>query len=166
MGSDKPCAVVFCFGHHSAITVFYENKLVLYREHPVGYMTLGEAISAKMCIDIAIAQTMMDDPVIDITPVITPLLETLYRQVDISADYLARRKNCIVENFYIYGLPCGVSHWTSTFKTLVNLPIHHLHPFGGISCSNKRILLPESFEKNAPLFMSAIGAARALLEDI
>jgi len=164
--SDKPCAVIFCFGHHSAITVFYDNKLVLYREHPIGYMTIREAISANMSIDISIAQTMMDDPVIDITPVITPLLENLYRQVDISADYLARRKNCAVENFYIYGLPCGVTHWTSSFKKLVNKPLHHLHPFGGISCSNKRLLLPDAFEKNAPLFMSAIGAARALLEDI
>ena len=164
--SKKPAAVIFCFGHHCAITMFYENRVILYREHPIGYLTIKEAISAKMGIDISMAETMMDDPVIDITPVINPLLDNLYRQVDISADYLARRKGCTVKNFYIYGLPCGINHWTSTFKHMVNKPLHHLHPFGGLSCSNKKLLLPNSFEKTAPLFISAIGAARALLEDL
>jgi len=164
--SSKPAAVIFCFAHYSAITVFYDNKLVLYREHPTGYMTIKEAISAKMSIDIALAEAVMDDAVVDISPIINPLMESLYHQVDISVDFLARRKSCIVDSFYIYGLPCGINHWTDTFKRLMNKPLQHLHPFGGISCSNSRLLLPDSFEKTAPLFMSAVGAARALLEDL
>jgi len=172
LSSGTPAIVVLCFRHHSSIIAFYqnpvlnENRLVLYREHPIGYMTIKEAISAKMGIDVTVAETMMDDSVVDITPIINPLLNSLFRQVDISSDYLARHKNCPVDNFYIYGLPFGVSHWLTTFKQLIHKPLHHLHPFGGICCNNKRLLLPDNFEKTAPLFMSAIGAARALLEDL
>ncbi|MDA3923573.1 MAG: hypothetical protein PF904_02605 [Kiritimatiellae bacterium] len=164
--SDKPTGVIFCFKHHSAITMFYENRLVLHREHPVGYMTIKEALSKNMGIDISMVDTIIDDPALDISPIISPILETLFRQVDISADYLARRKDCTVENFYIYGLPCGSKHWTSMFTKLVNKPLNNLHPFGGISCNNKKLLLPDSFKKDTPLFMSAVGAARALLEDL
>lgn len=164
--SDNPALVVFCFKNHSSITAFYANRLVLYREHPIGYMTIKEAISKKMNIDISMADTIMDDPVVDISPITDPILSTLFRQVDISADYLSRRKNCPINDFYIYGLPSGIKHWTSTFKKLINKPLHHLHPFGGISCSHKRLLLPDSFEQDAPLFTVAVGAARALLEDL
>ena len=164
--TDKPALTVFCFKHQSSIPVFYEGRLVLYREHPIGYMSIMEAIGRKMCVNTEMVDTLMSDPVVDISPIIEPLLSNLFRQVDISADYLSRRKNCVINDFYIYGIPTGVKHWTGTFQKVTGRPLHHLHPFGGISCSHKRLLLPESFEKDAPLFMSAIGAARALLEDI
>jgi hypothetical protein len=163
---DKPALAVFCFKHQSSIAVFFEGRLILYREHPVGYMTIKESISKKMNIDVEMVDTLMNDPVVDISPIIEPPLNALFRQVDISADYLSRRKNSEINDYYIYGIPSGVKHWTQTFKKVVGKQLHHLHPFGGISCSHKRLLLPDSFEKDAPLFMSAIGAARALLEDL
>ena len=164
--SDKPSIAVFCFKHHSSITAFFDGNLVLYREHPIGYMTIKEEIGKSMSMDLEMVDTLMDDPVVDISSIIEAPLNTLFRQIDISADYLSRRKNCIINDFYVYGLPCGVNHWTTTFKKMIKKPLHHLHPFGGISCSNKKLLLPDSFEQDAPLFTTAIGAARALLEDL
>lgn len=164
--SGRPALVVFCYQRYSSITLFFEGALMLYREHPVGYMTVKESISTKMNMDIDMVDSLMNDTVVDVSSVTEPVLNTLFRQVEISADYLARRKNCTVTDFYIYGLPSGVNHWTTAFKKFVKQPLHHLHPFGGISCNYKRLLLPDSFEKNAPLFMTAIGAARALLEDL
>ncbi|MFO7937626.1 MAG: hypothetical protein R6V06_08485 [Kiritimatiellia bacterium] len=156
---------VFCFKNYSSIVAFFKGNLVLYREHPVGYMTIKEEISKSMNIDIAMVDSLIDDSVIDISSIITPPLNALFRQVDISSDYISRRKNCPIENFYIYGLPGGVKHWTKTFRNLIKKPLHHLHPFGGISCSSRKLHLPESFERDAPLFTTAVGAAKALLED-
>lgn len=164
--NDKTALVVFCHQKHSSIVVFFEGNLMLYREHPIGYVTLRESISAKMNIDLEIVDSIMDDPAIDISSIIEPSLSSLFRQVDISADYLLRRQNCAIHDFYLYGVPSGVKHWTTTFQKFTRKSIFHLHPFGGISCANKRLRLPDSFEKDAPLFMSAIGAARALLEDL
>ncbi len=164
--SDNPAIAVFCFKHFSAITALYEGKLILYREHPVGYMSIQESICKNMRIDLETADAMINDAVVDISPIAEPILNSLFRQVDISADYLARRKTCEINDFYVYGIPGGVKHWTAAFLKTVGKPLHHLHPFGGIACSHKRLLLPDSFERDAPLFMSAIGAARALLEDL
>lgn len=164
--SNNPAITVLCFKHHSSITAFFDGNLVLYREHPIGYMTIKEEIGKSMSMDLEMVDTIMDDPVVDISSIIEPPLNALFRQVDISADYLSRRKQCTIDDFYIYGLPNGVKHWTATFKKMIKKPLHHLHPFGGISCSNKKLLLPDSFEKDAPLFTTAIGAARALLEDL
>jgi hypothetical protein len=165
LSSNNPAIAIFCFGYHSSIAAFYEGRLLLYREHPVGYLTVQEAVCKKMGIDPEIADTMMNDHVVDISTVTEPILSTLCRQADISADYLSRRKNCVVNAFYVYGIPSGVKQWTTAFLSTVGKPLNHLHPFGGIACSHRHLSLPESFEKDAPLFMSAIGAARALLED-
>ncbi len=164
--SQNPAIVVFCFKNHSSITAFYEGRLVLYREHPVGYLSIREAISTGMRIAPGMVDALMNDPAVDVSSAITPLLTSLFRQVDISSDYLARRKSCEIRNFYIYGIPDGVKYWSNLFKQVVGTTLNHLHPFGGIVCSNKRLVLPESFEKEAPLFMNAIGAARALLEEL
>ncbi|MFA7173618.1 MAG: hypothetical protein WC340_09420 [Kiritimatiellia bacterium] len=164
--TTRPALVVFCYQRRSAIALFFEGGLLLYREHPVGYMTIKESISQKMNMDIGMVDTMMNDQLVDVSSVTEPLFSTLFRQIQISADYLERRKNCAVSDFYIYGLPGGVDHWRAAFQKFVGQPLHHLHPFGGISCNHKRLRLPDYFENDAPLFMTAIGAARALLEDL
>ncbi|MDD2600515.1 MAG: hypothetical protein PHO37_15035 [Kiritimatiellae bacterium] len=164
--TKRPALVVFCYQRRSAIALFFEGRLMLYREYPVGYMTIKESISQKMNMDIGMVDAMMNDQLIDISSVTEPLFSTLFRQIQISADYLSRRKNCEVSDFYIYGLPGGINHWTTAFKKFVGQPLHHLHPFGGISCNHKNLRLPDSFENDAPLFIAAIGAARALLEDL
>jgi len=164
--SDNPAIVVFCFKSYSAIAAFFENRLILYREHPIGYQNIRYAICREMRIDSEMAETLLNDPVVDLSAALTPVLTPLFRQVDISADYVSRRKNCEINHFHIYGISSGIKYWSNMFVKVVGKPLNHLHPFGGILCNRKKLSLPESFDKDAPLFTSAIGAARALLEDL
>jgi len=162
-------AALFVFPEYTALAAFQESRLVLYREHPVGYVHLRSAVSTQMGIDIALADSVLDDTLIDPTPIIEPVLRPLFRQVEISADFLSRRRNCKTTNFLLCGLPSGATYWSTVFSHMLNLPLIVCPTLDGV----KRAV--RATQKNAPpplskaqeqLLMVAYGAARAVLEDV
>jgi len=160
--------VLVVFPEHTALAAFQETRLVLYREHPVGTRHLQNAISAQMGIEVALADTVLEDNLIDPLPIIDPVLRPLFRQVEISADYLLRRRNCPVEHFFTCGLAAGSRYWAKVFAHMMNQSLTFCSPLDGIQTVEKPSGLPK--EKDlagvAPFLMSAIGAARAVLEDV
>ncbi len=161
--SAGTAVALFVFAEHTALTAFHDSRLVLYREHPVGYTHLRLAVSTQMRIEPALADAVLDDTLIDPTPMIEPVLRPLFRQVEISSDYLQRRRNCQSKNFFICGLPAGVNFWSSVFFSMMNLPLTSISPFDGIEKPARNHTDPGAA---APYLMAAVGAARAVLEDV
>ena len=158
--------VLFVFPGYTSLAAFHDSRLVLYREHPIGYGHLREAISSQMRIDPALADSVLEDTFIDPTPMIEPVLRTLFRQVEISYDYLARRRNCQTQHFFVCGLPSGAKYWISMFSRLLNLTLISFQPFDGIDKASRAPGVPEDLSAIAPFLMTALGAARAVLEDV
>lgn len=165
-GGNAVALVVF--QEHTALAAFQETRLVLYREHPVGTRHLQNAISAQMGIEVALADTVLEDTLIDPLPIIEPVLRPLFRQVEISSDYLLRRRNCPVEHFFVCGLTAGGRYWTKVFAHMMNQSLTFCSPLDGIQTPPQTPGLPKDKDLNAvaPLLMTAVGAARAVLEDV
>jgi len=157
---------LFVFPDYTALAAFQDARLVLYREHPVGYGHLRSAISSQMRIDLALADAVLEDTLIDPTPIIEPVLRPLFRQVEISADYLLRRRNCPVQNFFVCGLTAGSRFWSTVFSHMMNQPLTSPPPLEGIKVAAHAASLPKDLNAAAPLLMAAAGAARAVLEDV
>ncbi len=157
---------LFVFPEYTALAAFQESRLVLYREHPVGSCHLRSAISSQMRIDIGLADAVLEDTLIDPVPMIEPVLRSLFRQVEISADYLLRRRNCPVANFFVCGLTAGSRYWSSIFAHKMNLPMTLCSPLSDIQTVSHPAALPKDLNAAAPLLMAAAGAARAVLEDV
>jgi hypothetical protein len=157
---------LFVFAEYTALAAFQETKLVLYREHPVGARHLRDAIGAQMGIDVSLADSVLDDTLIDPTPIIEPVLRPLFRQVEISSDYLLRRRNCPVKHFFVCGLNAGARYWSAIFTRMMSQPLTPCQPFDGIEPAVTGTHVPKDLSTVAPLLMAAAGAARAVLEDV
>ena len=156
--------VLFVFPFHTSFAAFHDSRLVLYREHLVGYGHIREAISEQMHIDPALSDSILEDTLIDPTPMIEPVLRSLFRQIEISYDYLNRRRNCQTENFLICGLPVGAKYWASLFSRMLNLSLKTFAPFEDLEKSSHAAI--NDLATTAPLLVTALGAARAVLEDM
>ncbi len=156
---------LFVFATSTSLTAFQDGRLVFYREHGVGMDHLRAAISSQMGIETALADSVLEDTLIDPTPVVEPILRPLYRQIEISADYLLRRCKCQVEHFFVNGLTVGGPHWARLFTRMMGHDMTFCSPLEGLERTGQAVRLPEDVEKRAPLLMSALGAARTVLED-
>ena len=154
---------LFVFAEYTALTAFHDSRLVLYREYPVGYTHIRSAVSTHMRIEPALVDAVLEDTLIDPTPMIEPVLRPLFRQVEISSDYLQRRRNCLSKNFFVCGLPSGATYWATLFSHMINFPLTVLSPFDGVGKPAGSHIDPGTA---APFMMAAVGAARAVLEDV
>jgi len=160
--------VMMVFPSYTALAAFQDSMLVLYREHPVGFRHVREAVSAQMRVDEAMAESVLDDTLVDPIPMIEPVLRPLLRQIEISVDYLARRRDCPVENFFICGLPTGFRYWASLFNRMLGRTPTLCRPPESFSGSPSAVLPdthPLASDGTGQLFMAAIGAAFAVLDD-
>ena len=139
---------------------------MLYREHAAGYLHLRKVVSQQMGIDMALADSLLDDTLVDPTPIIEPVLRPLFRQVEISSDFLLRRRNCKADHFFLCGVPAGNRYWSSVFAQMMSHTLTPLPPLDGAEPpppghSGADPLTPAQKQ----LLMTAYGAARAALED-
>ena len=158
--------VLFVFSAHTSLAAFKDSRLILYREHPIGYGHLREAISSQMRIDPSLADSILEDTFIDPTPMIEPVLRALFRQVEISYDYLNRRRNCETRDFLVCGIPSGFKYWASEFSRMLNLTLTHFLPFEHVEKTSRGAKDSDDLPVAAPFLTTALGAARAVLEDV
>lgn len=158
--------ILFVFPKYTSLAAFHDFRLVLYREHNIGYAHIRDAISSHMRIEQSLTDSILEDAFIDPTPMIEPVLRTLYRQVEISYDYLTRRRNCQTQDFLICGLPSGLKYWTSIFNRTMNLTLSPFQPFDDIGLAPRATVITEDLSTVAPFLMTALGAALAVVEDV
>lgn len=158
--------VLFVFAEHTSLVAFHESKIALYREHPIGYGHVRAAISDQMRIEPALADSVLQDTFIDPVPMIEPTLKVLFRQIEISSDYLIRRRNCQIQQIYLCGLPSGANYWSAIFSRAMPQPLTTFHPFDGLLKAQRNPHLPEDIATAEPYLTTALGAARAALEDV
>lgn len=158
--------VLFVFPRHTSLVAFHDFRLVLYREHNTGYEHIRDAVSSSMSLDPALADSVLDDSLVDPTSMMDPILRPLYRQFEISYDYLLRRRNCQTQNFLIGGLPSGLRYWTAIFNRTMNMTLMPFLPFEGIGLAPRATVLTEDLAAAAPYLMTALGAAQAAVEDV
>ncbi len=148
----------------TAIVIFHEYKMILYREHSVGSDDIGEALCRDMNLDRVTVEKILEDNLVDPTSALEPVLGPLFRQVELSTDYALRKNGCFIERFFLFGLMSGERYWVQIFKSKTGgkiLPSNPLEGFRWADGAQK----PENFDELSIHFVSALGAAVAVLGD-
>lgn len=158
--------VLYVFKQMTVLVAYQGKALMLYREYPLGYQQIAEAMTRQLGLDASLVDEMLDDTVIDVMPVLEPLLKPLFRQVEISADYLQRRHQCQLSQFFVCGLPAGAGYWAQLFQTILGRTLLCEPLFGGLTVAPHHATdIVETVRSQEQVWLAAYGAARAVLED-
>lgn len=163
-GPDTGSIAMFVFPNFTALAAFQNNIPVLYREHPIGSKQITQEIASKLQLEPGIAVQIMDDASVDSSAFFEPVLRPLFRQVEILGDYLTRRRNSPVKDFYACGEVLGKHYWQTLFQQMLNAKLTIAQPLERLSISGGAAIPPEIKPDN-PRLMVATGAAIAALED-
>lgn len=148
----------------TAIIVFHARKMILYREYSVGSDDVIDALGRDMNLDQAMVEKILEDNLVDPTSVIEPILAPLFRQAELSTDYAHRKSQCFVERFFVARVFSGTRYWAEVFKSKTGgelVPCNPLDRFR-VAADAK---IPADFDRVSQHFVSALGAAIAVLED-
>lgn len=149
----------------TAIVIFQEYKMILYREHSIGSDDVVEALCRDMNLDSGTVEKILEDNLVDPTSALEPVLGPLFRQVELSTDYALRKNGCFIEHFFLFGLMSGSRYWMQIFKSKTGGDLVPCNPLDGFRWS-EGAPMPEGFDELSMYFVSAVGAAVAVLEDV
>lgn len=164
-GLQRSAIVMFVFERYTALAAYDGGGVALYREHGLGYGHLLDAACSTMKIDVEMAAAMLGGSMIDPMPIVEPILKPLFRQVEIVADYMQRRRGVVVEHFYVAGLRFGARLWADIFVRTLNRSLMPFHPFDGLRKPQRYAVMVSDIAAAEPDLMTALGAARAVLEE-
>ena len=146
----------------TALVGLQGGKPVFYREYGEGQKDIRAALMSNMRIDEEMAESILNDAMVDPTPVIEPILRPLFRQAEIAGDYLMRRGNAGVDRFVVVGLKSGLRYWSSIFELMTGQVLTEITPDAGLRWGCRK---PDTEKAGLSVFTAAFGAARAVLEE-
>jgi len=148
----------------TAIIVFNARQMILYREYSVGSDDVIDALGRDMNLDQATIETILEDDLVDPTSAIEPVLAPLFRQAELSTDYAHRKNQCFVERFFVAHDFPGTRYWAQVFKSKTGGTLVPCNPLNGFRVA-EGAKIPADFDHVSQYFVSAMGAAVAVLED-
>lgn len=157
--SQGNCIAILVHNHYCHLAAFKDGELILLHHHPEGTEHLLTALSEQLHVKHAVVAELLNDNIIDPTHTITPILQPLFRQAEISADYLMQRLHTPVKHFCAYGHICGTQFWQQIFTAITRQKLSLPPPWENIIGAVRAPTL-----KNAPhTFLNALGAAQATM---
>lgn len=148
----------------SAIVIYHERHVILFREFSVGSEAVMQALCREMNLDAGTVAKLLEDDLVDPTASLEPVLAPLFRQVELSTDYAHRKNRCFVDRFFLVGTRLSPRYWAQVFKNKTGGVLIPCNPLDGIDRSGDATL-PADFENVSHYFVPAAGAALAVLED-
>ena len=133
----------------TTIALFARGAVALYRELSVGEEDSLHAVAGPMNVDNATAKELLEGGLVDPAPFLGPLLMPIFRQAELSTDYVLRRNGLVVEKFF----RDQTGRDAATCEPVSDFP------------QEEGASLPPDFDKVSGRFAAAIGAAAAALQD-
>ena len=148
----------------TTIALFARGAVALYRELSVGEEDSLHAVAGPMNVDNATAKELLEGGLVDPAPFLGPLLMPIFRQAELSTDYVLRRNGLVVEKFFVAGPPALAPHWAAIFRDQTGRDAATCEPVSDFP-QEEGASLPPDFDKVSGRFAAAIGAAAAALQD-
>lgn len=145
---------------------FRAGAPVLFREFPGvgGVRKIREALRSGFGMEEKMVDEVLDDTLIDPSPILKSIINPVLRQLELSLDYLKSRLNVSVDKVFLMGLPSGAKHWSRMSEQALNMKLFSPGLFDGVEIPSRVSREAEALLKRSHVFMSAYGAARAALE--
>ncbi len=148
----------------TTIALFAKGSVALYRELSVGEEDSLHAVAGPMNVDNATAKELLEGGLVDPAPFLGPLLMPVFRQAELSTDWVLRRNGLVVEKFFVAGPPALAPHWASIFRDQTGREAAVCDPIADFP-QEEGASLPPDFDKVSGLFAAALGAAAAAMEE-
>ena len=117
-----------------------------------------------MNVDNATAKELLEGGLVDPAPFLGPLVMPIFRQAELSTDYVLRRNGLVVEHFFVAGPPALAPHWAAIFRDQTGREATVCDPIADFPQA-EGASLPPDFDKVSGLFAAALGAAAAAMQD-
>jgi len=148
----------------TTIALFAKGAVALYRELPVGEEDSLHAVAGPMNVDNATAKELLEGGLVDPAPFLGPLVMPIFRQAELSTDYVLRRNGLVVEQFFVAGPPALAPHWAAIFRDQTGREAKVCDPIADFP-QEEGASLPPDFDKTSGLFAAALGAAAAAMQE-
>lgn len=143
---------------------YQEGRLLLLRECPGahGYVAMREAVKSRLGLEEAMVDSVLNESLIDPTPVLEPFARPILQQLEISMDYLLRRHSLRISKVLLMGLPSGAQYWSNMSLEALKVPLITPSAFAGLGDLSKGSTQMD--DGQSQVFLGAIGAAIAAME--
>lgn len=148
----------------TTIALFAKGAVSLYRELSVGEADSLRAVAGPMNVDDATARELLEGGLVDPAPFLGPLVMPIFRQAELSTDYVLRRNGLVVERFFVAGPAALAPHWAKIFRDQTGREATVCDPIAGFP-QEEGASLPADFGKVSGLFAAALGAAAAAMQE-
>ncbi len=163
--SPGNAVVMFVEEAKTLIAAFLKGQLTLCQMNQTGHGSIIDAVCGEMHIQRDLAINVLEDNLIDPTPIAEPVLRPLTRQIAFAANYLAGRCKAKTEGIHVYGIKRAQNLWRTLFTANADLDLIFCDPLDGLQLNKRTSQISPELTTNSELFMPAIGAALAVLED-
>ncbi len=103
--AGETALVLFVEAGQTRLVAYYRGRPVLVREQALGYETVDDTLAAGLGIERQLLQSMLEEHLVDPLPILEPLLQPLFRQIGLAADYVAQRFEANPSCGFVIGLP-------------------------------------------------------------
>ena len=148
----------------TTIALFAKGAVALYRELSVGEEDSLHAVAGPMNVDNATAKELLEGGLVDPAPFLGPLVMPIFRQAELSTDWVLRRNGLVVEKFFVAGPPALAPHWAAIFRDQTGREATTCEPVSNFP-QEEGASLPPDFDKVSGRFAAAIGAAAAAMQE-
>ena len=148
----------------TTIALFAKGAVSLYRELSVGENDALHAVAGPMNVDNATAKELLEGGLVDPAPFLGPLVMPIFRQAELSTDYVLRRNGLVVEHFFVAGPPALAPHWAAIFRDQTGRDASVCDPIADFP-QEEGADLPADFAKVSGRFAAALGAAAAAMQE-
>lgn len=159
-------AALFVTGTSTYFVGYRGGRLVLFREFPGvgGVLKMRAALKAGFGMEDKMVDEVLDDTLIDPSPILAPIVNHVLRQLELSLDYLKSRLGVGVDKVFLMGLSSGVRHWNKMSEEMLSVKLVAPGLFEGVEVEPRFDAGAETLLKYSHRFMVAYGAARAAME--
>ncbi len=148
----------------TTIALFAKGAVALYRELSVGEEDSLHAVAGPMNVDNATAKELLEGGLVDPGPFLGPLVMPIFRQAELSTDWVLRRNGLVVEKFFVAGPPALAPHWAAIFRDQTGREATTCDPIADFP-QEEGANLPPDFDKVSGRFAAALGAAAAAMQE-
>ncbi len=143
--------------------IFHKAQPVLVRNFDFGEETVIAKVGEKLGVDANTAKGFMTDGSFDVSAILQQSLETVFKQIVISKEFVERRENCSLSEIMLSGALSVIRGMDEAVKQFLGTEVRKWNPFSRLTVAPQA--LPESLSGQESRFTAAFGAAMAAMMD-
>lgn len=156
------CVAVIDFGYNTSMVSFFnKGVMVLVRKLDFGAMNILKKLQDSLGVDQEVAMGILSEGSFDVSRIVHQAMESFLQQLVISWDFVERRENVHIQDFYAVGGGVLLGVWGQEIELATGQKPVLWNPFEGVLLQPGAY--PERLKGQESRFAAALGAASSML---